>query len=201
MPKKTTLLILFLSALTGMLLYLALQTDKRIQKLPQALPKSVRIHFPTPAVEKTATVYFSQPSLTVNSQNSTPTAVDIMTDTGASKITGVQVELAFDPQVISSISLSPPHDDTSFFGPVSNFFVLFNETDLKTGKITYAIGISPQTKPLQGTGKIGTLTFSLKKSFSSQTVLSFTPKTLVTKEGVGESILKSTTPLTITISH
>src|SRR5438876_502062 len=105
MPKKTTLLILILTVVTGALIYLAVQSDKNAQKIQQTIkPPIIKTTPAVHVVEKTATVYFSVSS--VNATTSVPVSVDLMVNSGKSSITGVQVELTFDPKVLTNVSIA-----------------------------------------------------------------------------------------------
>jgi hypothetical protein len=186
MPKKTTLLLIFLGVVTLMLLFLALvstRTPGPSTKLPEEKP-----------VEKTAKVYFNPQSINLTA---TEGAVEIMVDTGGSDITGVQAELQYDPKSLANVKLLPKVDDDGFFG--SRAVVLFNEVIPATGRISYVIAINTGEATRKGAGKIATLTFSKAQTATTSTQINFLDKTLVTKLGVEESVLKESTPLSITI--
>ncbi len=194
MPKKTTILILILAAVTGILLFLAISETKK----PQTPSRPVA---PTKKpVEKTAKVFFSPQNLDLSSGTASPTSsVDIMVDTGKAAIAGVQAELAYDPKALSNVRLVPATDQSSFFGSTS--VVLFNEASQQTGRISYAIAISPGGNARKGVGKIATLTFQKAFNAPSATQVAFLDKTLVTILGENESVLKESIPLNITLSQ
>ena len=193
MPKKTTILILILAVVTGILLFLAVSNQKQSAPL---------LSKPTPTkkvVTKTAKVFFNPQTIDLTSGTASPTSsVDIMIDTGSSEIAGAQIELKYDPKSLVSLKLSPANETTSFFGP--NAAILFNEVNQTTGRVSFAIAITPQAKTKKGVGKIATLTFS--KAFSAQgaTTISFLDKTIVTILGENDSVLKESTPLNVVLS-
>lgn len=194
MPRKTTILILILATVTAVLLFLAISEGKK----PQAPKTSIT---PTKKqVIKTARVFFSPQNIDLSSGTALPTSsVDLLVDTGSQEIVGVQVEAQYDPKSLSNLKLTPALDAASFFGPGA--VVLFNDVNQTTGRISYAVAISPQEKTKEGIGKIATVSFS--KAFSAQgiTTISFLDKTIVTILGENESVLKESVPLNITLSN
>lgn len=192
MPKKTTILILILALITGILLFLAVTENKEAPTGPTTVVPTKK------PVEKTAKVFFNPQNLDLSSAASPSSSVDIMIDTGKSEVAGVQVELQYDPKALANVSLIPAADQTGFFGPTS--VILFNDTVSATGRISYAIAISPQTNARRGVGKIATLTFAKAFNAPAATIVSFLDKTLVTILGENESVLKESLPLNITLT-
>lgn len=188
MPKKTTLLIIVLAVITGILLFLALVSTQS-PTLKTNVPEKK-------AVEKTAKVYFS-PEMTELA--STAGTVDIIVDTGGSDITGVQAEMQFDPKALGNVKLLPDLSGNSFFGPRA--VVLFNEVNATTGRISFVVAINTGDETKTGSGKIATMTFEKARNASvTSTQVNFLDKTLVTRLGIEESVLKEAKPLTITLS-
>lgn len=185
MPRRTLLLIVGLAVATSILVYAAVIGT-------QPPPASQTQQLPTKTVIKNAEVYFD-PEYAATSA----TSADIMINANKHKVTVVQLELAFDPQAVSSILINPP-DNFSFFGDKLDYIELFKEVDYKNGKINYAIGISPTVDAKTGIGKVATLKYTLKNRAQTSTQIRFLGKTVVTEEGSRESVLKSTRPLTIT---
>ena len=193
MPRKTTILILILATVTGILLFLAVSEGKR-GKAPQTTIVPTKKEVP-----KTATVFFSPQTIDLSSGTATPTSsVDILVDTGNQEIVGVQIEAQYDPKSLSNLKLTPGNDATSFFGP--NVAILFNEVNQETGRISFAIAIQPQEKTRKGIGRIASLSFA--KAFNAQgtATVSLLDKTIVTILGEEESILKEALPLNIILS-
>ncbi len=195
MPKKTTTLILILALVTGVLVFLAVSEGQK-QTNNQTVP--------TPAkkvVKKTSKIFFSPQNLDLSSGSaSTSSSVDLLVDTSGDDIAGVQAELTYDPKALTAVKLIPDTSEASFFGPTA--VVLFNDVDKPTpGRISYAIAINAGQSTRRGTGKIATLTFQKAPgATSSSTTVNFVNKTLVTKLGADQSVLKMTTPLSITLS-
>lgn len=191
MPKKTTILILILAVITGLLVFLAI---RETQPKNTATAPVEKIVVPTKAVPKTAVLSFSPTTLDL-STTSTPTPVDIVLDTGTSQVTGVQLEITFDPNAVTNLKISSP--DNSLFGGKTDNIVLINDVNLSTGRVSFAVAATPG-KSVKGVGKIATLT--VQKTFGTDmntSQIGFLDKTMVVMPGINDSILKSSTPLTI----
>ena len=194
MPKKTSLLILILAIVTGILLFLAISQSRKQNTLTGTpIPTKVPI-------VKTAKVFFSPQNLDLSqgSATSAPT-VDLIVDTGGDEIAGVQVELQYDPKALTNVRLIPAAGEAGFFGPSA--VILFNDVVAASGRASYAVAISTGQPSRKGVGKIATLSF--QKAFGTNinvTAVAFLDKTLVTKLNTEESVLKETMPLNIVLS-
>ena len=120
-------------------------------------------------------------------------------DTGGSEVVGAQLELQYDPKSLTNVRLTPGNDVNSFFGP--NVVILFNEVTPTTGRISFAIAISPDEKTKKGIGRIASLNFSRVFNAQGTTTVSFLDKTIVTILGEDDSILKETMPLNIILTQ
>ncbi|MGE5041431.1 MAG: cohesin domain-containing protein [Candidatus Levyibacteriota bacterium] len=188
-PKKTLVLIAVLITITVFLLALAISLSNQKQAVTTQAPIT-----PTPTVEKTANIAFSPTSLDL-STGSSSAVVNLNVDTGKVPITGVQIELVYDPAVITDLKLLPADTSNSLFGEPGNYMNLF--TDSRTpGDITYAIAINPTGNPIGGSGSVGKISFNVVKSKPTATI-SFGKKTIVTAKTTQESILNLANPLTI----
>lgn len=195
MPKKTLILIVTLALITGGLIYMALTTQSTppISTTNSPAPQVTAI----PRVKKTAVLFFAPSSISLNSSGSS--SVDVMVKTQGQKVSGAQLEILFDPNVISNLNVTAGSD--SIFGP-SNYFVIPLTVDYKTGRATYGVGINIQATPDKTEGKVATLTFTANKSTNQKSsVIELLDKSIVTQEGVGDSILKETQPLTINFTQ
>lgn len=108
--------------------------------------------------------------------------VDLNINTGDNEVQAAQLELVFDPKILTKVDIQPG----SFF---ENPTVLSKKIDSKNGRITFAIANSTQSLPVKGTGVIATVSFS--KSSTSETIISFLPHTQVSA-GRSGSVLKET---------
>lgn len=122
-----------------------------------------------------------------------------MIDSAGHHVTAVQLEMTFDPALIEKITLKPPPPSASFFDPSSP--VLFQKVDYTTGRISYAVGIAPNQAPRIGKGTVVAISITAKpgaRQTKKSSTITFVKQTLVTEEGSEKSILKHTSPLTIT---
>lgn len=194
LPRKTLVLIGVLATLAILLLIIAI----KVGNSPQTIPKLVGTT-PTPAVEKSATVAFSPSFIDLSSGTTSAVTVDIVATSGKQSLTGVQVNLVYDPKVVTNIQLLPPDPVTSLFGPIGTYANLFTDNKTGSGALTFAIAINPTQNPVTGTGSVGRLSFSVLRGADAQTAITFGSKTAVTTAGIQQSILLSSTPLTVKI--
>jgi hypothetical protein len=195
MPTRTAILIAVLALVTGILVYLAVisQSARRAPTTQNLIPTEK-------PVEKTAQVFFNPQNVDLSSGSATPaSSVDVMVDSGGQEIAGVQIELQYDPKALTAVRVTPDATVTSFFGTGAT--VLFNETKVDTGRISYAIAVSPGQNSKKGVGRLAM--FSFQKAFGAPatTIVTFLDKTLVTVLGANQSALKSTAPLSIVLSQ
>ena len=149
----------------------------------------------TPIIE--STLSFSPD--TINTNIGQENEVDIKIDTQDKYPSLVQLELAYDPTIITGVALTP---GTLFQNPV----VLLNNNDKKTGRISYAIGLPENQNPQLLSGTVAKLSFTLTGSPTlSQTSIYFLPKTSIHSQnsdiplkiayGLKINLISSTPPL------
>jgi len=177
MPKKTTALIVILGVITVGLLYLALVQSSQP---PSSSLQATRIITPTPVPYHTM--------LSLSSQS--PTLLNVYIDTVGDTDTAVQLELAYDPQVLTNVKVIK---GTFFDQSVE----LFNQVDVKNGRISYAIAIPPNGQPKNGQGVVAMISYNRLPGATQTTGISFLPKTKVTAQGISYSVLKTTKDFTI----
>lgn len=187
MSKKTLALILFLFLLTCGLLYLALVSTpyqkKQIAPQPTPTPVSVNAH----------TTLTITPSNASSSSQLAQQTLAVHIDTGDNVVNSVQLELAYDPQALANVSITPG----DFFQQPSP---LINTIDTVGGRISYALTEQIDLPGKKGTGTVALLSYTVSPTFSGTTTISFLPKTAVTADRILESVLKKTTDYTITIT-
>lgn len=112
----------------------------------------------------------------------TQSAVNVHINTKKNKVTAVQLELSYDPTLLSDVNIVP--------GP---FFTERTELlkEIKNGTILYSLGVTPGMPGKKGKGIIATVTFRMDTGDSTITPIAFLPKTMVTAEGESFSVLKS----------
>ena len=186
MSKRTLFLIFALFLITFVLLALTLYTPSN--------PKPAQtVIVPKETVEQTV-LSFGQPVATSSSIARLNYTLAINIATGTNKVTAVQLEMQYDPKVLTNAVVTPG----SFF---KNPVILLNQIDAKTGRISYAFGIGLADQGVRGQGEIAILTFGAKTTVLEQTQILFLPKTLVTAENISESVLKQTNNIQLIIGE
>jgi hypothetical protein len=176
-PKQTIAFVTFLIVVTIVLLGLALYTQN-----PSA---------PTPTVKQPASPSYARSSLRLTPPANSPSlpntySADITIATGGDKITGAQLELSYDPKVLTDVQIKP---GTFIQNPV----ILLKKVDETNGRISLAIGIPLGGTPPTGAGTVATITFNEVSTATGSTIIDFLPKTAVTATGIAQSVLKSST--------
>lgn len=183
MPKRTFLLIVLLVIITTCLLGLALIQNIRI---PNQTTKSK----PLPPLT------YAQSDLSFSMPTTMPTGyvTDVQISTGKNKVTVVQLEISYDPKVLTNVDIKP---GTFFTTPT----MLLKQIDAANGRIVYVLGIGMGDEAVSGKGTIATITFSTIPGITaSQTLLDFAPKTAVNAVGYAQSVLSKTTGLLIPLA-
>lgn len=176
MSKRTLALIIVLVVITGGLLVAALSSQPQ-----QPTPKVATV---TPTTSPAHTKIWMVPETATNSK--TP-PLDVYVDSNGDHSTGVQLELAYDPTIVTNIRMNP---GTFYADP----FVLINNIDKKTGRISYAIAIKPNGTAANGKGITATIFYDLLPGATANKVaFTFLSKSKATAEGVAPSVLKTTT--------
>ena len=171
--NKTWLLVTGLVILTVILLVVSLSAKN--------FPKA-------PTVSKDTKTDFAFTSLEISqdaraSSVSGSYEVDINIDTDKNEITGVQLELTFDPSKLTKVNIVP---GDFLLGPA----VLIKDIDTKNGRITFALGNKPGEKAVKGSGTVAVLSFS--KAAPEATNINFLPHTAVSAPGYNQSVLRET---------
>lgn len=177
MSKRTLFLIFALFLITFVLLMMALYQ-------PQAPKTAPIVSTPTKEPVAQSMLSFGNPVIATTSSTTTLNySLPVNITTGKNKVTAVQLELQYDPLVLTNVAVTP----SSFF---TDPIVLLNQIDTKTGRISYAFGVPPAGQAVAGKGVVANLTFSTRAKISERTAIIFLPKTLVTAEGIAESVLQ-----------
>jgi len=190
MPKKTLALILGLVIVTIVLFIIALRAGQQSQAPSNT--QQLTMKKPTPAVPAHTVLQLGPNPLTVGPYQQG--SVNVTINTSDNDVTAVQLELGYDPNIISNVKVTP--------GPLfTNPVVLIDKNNSTTGRYTYAFGITPTAQPVKGTGVVATITFIANASaVGKETQIGLLPTSLVTARGVAQSVLKSESGTTLTIS-
>lgn len=199
MPKRTIMLIGIIG-LIAVILVIAAFVQMTKNSSPADEPAAPSKNDTTQKIETTPVekkVLLSFDPQQVTSASFPTTKANIIVDTGGENITGVQVELEYDPTKITRVSILPPTTN-SLFGTSGQ--ELINTTRPEAGRISYALVISPSANEVKGIGSVGILEFQAVSGAVGTTEIKFLEKSLATSLRSKESVLKATTPLTITLS-
>ena len=179
--NQTPLLIIILTVLTAFLVIIAIA------------PKNQTL--PTPPVVKTPVIP-AETALSFGNATSSGGVdnVDVIANTGTNKMTGVQLELSFDPKLITNISITP---GTLIPSPVE----LLKNIDYTNGRITYVSAIPIGGAGVKGNGVVAHISFTEAGAKGQTISIKFLPKTLVSTEGLATSSLKSTSDFTTVIGE
>jgi cohesin domain-containing protein len=191
MPKKTLALITGLVIVTVVLFIIAIRAGEQ-QQAPSIPQSSTMSHQSAPPVPAHTVLHLGPNPLTVapGGQGS----VDVTINTSDNNVTAVQLELGYDPNIVSNVKVVP--------GPLfTNPVVLIDKNNPATGRYTYAFGITPSGQPVKGTGVVATITFTTNYSaVGKKTQIGLLPTSLVTARGVAQSVLKNSTGTVLTVS-
>lgn len=181
MPTRTIALIATLAVSVIVLLLLATSPWKTNQSNQPIIAQVT----PTPNPAHTMLSLSPNP-LMISSTTPSQASVDVIIDTGSNVAEAVQLQLLYDPSVVTNVKVTPA---TTFFETTVE---LLNSVDQQKGTIDLALGIAPGTTGKQGIGTIATITFTALLPTGKTTTFSFTPKrTMVTQTGTQGSVLKS----------
>lgn len=171
--NKTWLLVTGLVILTAVLLVISLNT-KSLPGLP-SVTEEVKKDF-----AYTSLIFSDEPR---PSTISGTFDLDININTDKNEVTGVQLELDFDPKALTRVDIRAGDF-------LINRAVLIKNIDIKNGRVTYAIGNRPGQAAVKGAGVIAVLSFS--KVSGDQTSINFLPHTAVSAPGYNQSVLRET---------
>jgi hypothetical protein len=177
MSKRTLALVGILIVIVVILFVVALNPKNATAPAPFfATPTAV----PTPVAQSLLS-FNPNPLLMASSSAS----VDVVVNSDVNQVTGVQLELQYDPKVIRVLNIRPG----SFF---TNSIELIKTIDATQGRVSYALGLQPSEVAKSGSGVVATLTVA-KVSAAQTATISILPKSLVSAQGVESSVLKSAT--------
>lgn len=191
MSKPTLILIIILFFLTLGLLTLAINKSSYN---PKALhqPPIPSIEVKKPTIPETSLLFGSLEVIPASDSARKAYSLPIIIKAQTNTVTSVQLELAFDPGVLTNINIKPAH----FF---ENPAIFINKIDSKNGRISYAFGKVASQSGEQGEDMLAILTFQARTPIDEtrtrapkQTSITFLPKTFVAAEDLLQSALKST---------
>lgn len=124
-------------------------------------------------------------------QGAQPGSAEIQINTQQNNVTAVQIEMQYDPKVLSNVTVEP---GTFFTNPL----VLKNTIDPVKGTISYWIAIQISGNAQKGTGSVATISFTATPNQQKASYLTFTNDTLIAgEESATQSLLQKTQGATI----
>lgn len=186
MPKNTVYFLIGLVAITILLLILAVYNFNFSGKNPFNLTTK-------PSVTQSKLTITKPVEFQKNGKTYYISGVNI--DAGSNQVNAVEVHLTYDPSKLSDVDIIP----SSYF---SDPQVLLKKIDTQNGTITYSLTISRDKKPRTGPGSVAFITFTTNPNFTVGTTdINFSPKTLVTALGIGQSVLYKSSGTTLVINN
>lgn len=190
MPRKTLALISGLVIVTVILFVVALRAGQQSQapSVPAEPSQGAMQPEPTTPAHSVLTVGPNPLNVAPGTQGK----AEVTIDTSDNEVTAVQLELGYDPNILSNVKVTT--------GPAfTNSVPLIDKNDAQAGRYTYAVGITPSATPLTGTGVVATITFTVKAGATGATQLGLLPNSLITARGVANSVMKSGTGTVVNV--
>lgn len=196
MPKRTVILILVLTILTGVLVFLALKNEQRTA--PQQAGEGERITEDTALPEKTATLTFDPQIMEAIPSTASANTVDVVLNANEHTIDSVQLEIVYDPADLSNVTVSAP--ENNIFGGPGSYTVIPMPSDPALGRVSFAMGISTQAQAVQGAGPVARISFTVNPSTTKDvTQIQIMDRSMIVETNSHESVLAPVDPLTINI--
>jgi hypothetical protein len=112
---------------------------------------------------------------TINTSSGKPTSVDVIIKDAHELPTLIQIEIAYDPNVLSDVHIT---SGNIFSHPI----VLLNSVNENIGRISYAIKNAADERTMKESSVVATVTFTPQIGiYQKQTELHFLPKTTIKK--------------------
>ena len=145
---------------------------------------------PTPVVANLVTPTPSYLVSLLSFRQESATSAAIVLDTGNKDVTAVQLEVSFDPMILTNITVKPG----SFF---EKAYVLLSNIDYNAGSIFYAVVMPPDGMPKHGVGTVARIYYTFNSGAINPTILKFLPRTKVAAAGIDQSVLKQAESITV----
>lgn len=179
LPVKTLILIVVLALIAFGLVAIALSGTKPTQQTQITQPVTEKPTLSDP-IQTTLTASSNPTKLSTPSAFST----DIIINTGQDPVNKVQLEISYDPKILTKVDINPG----SFFTDPK---ISLKTIDQQNGRISFALGIQDGETGILGQSVLATLSFTAIQKNATASV-SLLPKTNVSADGYSESVLKST---------
>lgn len=180
LPSKVKILI---GVIILMVILLSIFSFISMRQAPgEATTEEERVNLTTPE----ASVYFS-PS-TVNATPGKETTVDIIINTWGKEISGINLSVKYNPNILSDVKLEQFRDTTS---AVSYAFeeTFAAENDPNNGVITLPLSMLETTPEQKGEGIVAKLSFTPKDAYTNLTQITFDVGTALINRNSGKTIV------------
>lgn len=187
MSRKTLALIITLLVLTIILVVVAIYTQgKQASNTDgQAAQEQASLSTPTPEFAQTTLLLSPNPVYPNNTGSTSATTVNVEIDTGTNEVSAVQLEIQYDPSVLTNMRVTPGD-----FFPTPNVLPI-GGVDQRNGRITYAIGPANIRQSQKGTGTVAVLHFTPRTVAGvTESEITLLESSLVTQLGQAKSVLK-----------
>lgn len=198
MPKKTTILIAVLVLFTAGLIYIAIKTEQQVppEIVEETLTEEELLNL-IPTISPKTQISFQPAVLSTIDNPQSEYTVDVTVNTNGQAVSGIQLELSYDPEILSNVTVTP--SENNLFG--TNPAVLINSVDQDLGRISYAIALGGlNDDEVTGNGNIASITFNANTALAQNTQISILPKTTVRSLRSTNSLLQNALPLNIIFS-
>lgn len=176
-PLKTVVLIVILALVAISLVYVAfLSKDAPLKQIVQNTKQQQE--------DSLADTSLSIDDSVKDEQNNEYYSI-VNIDSGKNNIIGVQLELYYDPSLITNVTVAP----LEFFPQAVE---VLKKIDDKNGRISYAITVSPGEAAVSGKGQLVKINYTPIGNEGISSVINFLPKTEVSGDTTAGSLLKLT---------
>lgn len=198
MPKKTTILIAVLLIFTVGLVYVAIKTEQ--QSPPDLNEEELTEEELTdivPTINPQTQLSFSPATIDTGLNPQATYTVNVTANTNGQAISGIQLELAYDPAILTDVTIEPA--DNNLFG--LNPTVLVSSVDPDLGRISFQIATPGlDDEEVTGNANIAEIKFSTIPNQVQTTQISVLPKTTARSIRSTNPLLQSALPLNIIFS-
>lgn len=175
-PLKTIVLIVILALIAISLVYVAfLSKDAPLKQIVQKTTQ-----------EET---YLADTSLSIDESTKSEEGNDYFStvniNTGKNGVIGVQLELYYDPTLITNVTVTP----LDFFPQAVE---VLKKVDQQNGRISYALTVAPGETAVKGVGQLVRINYTPIGTEGINSVINFLPKTEVSGDSTAGSLLKLT---------
>jgi len=178
--NKTPLLVLFLLLITGILVYMALSPKRGPETETQNISPAAQANT---KLSVASAPYLSEEEISTTSAKTY--LIDVNADTGENAITGVQLELAYEPKNLNII-------DITSGDLIKDSVTVLKNIDKVNGTISYAIATPLGAKGVKGSGVVAKIKFQAPLDPSTTIGFSFDGKTVVTTDATTDDVLRET---------